>query len=102
MSYPRAELEAVQNEYERETGERPSLEVANVILDRQREADSYRDEFTLEEAKEDAKALAVTRPREGASCDECGKLGDYYDGVCYECASQSFGLWWQLEERDRY
>ena len=101
MSYSHTEIKAVQDEYERETGERPSLEVANVILDRQREADSYRDEFTLEEAKEDVKALAVAR-REGASCDECGKLGDYYDGVCYECASQSFGLWWQLEERERY
>tara|TARA_R110000751_G_scaffold44864_4_gene102316 strand:- start:653 stop:1069 length:417 start_codon:yes stop_codon:yes gene_type:complete len=53
--FTRAELEAVQDEYERETGERPSLEVADVLLDRQREADSYRDEYTVEEALRDAR-----------------------------------------------
>ena len=37
------------------------------------------------------------RPR----CLECGKPGDYYDGVCYECAAQPYGLFWQLEQRDR-
>ena len=34
-------------------------------------------------------------------CWECGKPGDYYDGVCYECAAQPYGLLWQLEQRDR-
>ena len=51
--FTRAELKAVQDEYERETGERPSLEVADVLLDRQREADSYRDEYTLADFKAD-------------------------------------------------
>jgi hypothetical protein len=36
-----------------------------------------------------------------AECWECGKPGDYYDGVCYECAAQPYGLLWQLEQRDR-
>ena len=36
-----------------------------------------------------------------AECWECGKSGDYYDGVCYECAAQPYGLLWQLEQRDR-
>ncbi len=58
-SFTRAELKAVQDEYERETGERPSLEVADVILDRQREADSYRDEYTPEELKAD---LGIVEP----------------------------------------
>ncbi len=31
-------------------------------------------------------------------CWECGKPGDYYDGVCYECAAQPYGLLWQLEQ----
>ena len=53
MGMSKAELKAVQDEYERETGERPSLEVASILLDRQREADSYRDEYTVEEMVED-------------------------------------------------
>jgi len=36
-----------------------------------------------------------------AECWECGKPGDYYDGVCYECASRPFGLHWQLEQDER-
>ena len=34
-------------------------------------------------------------------CWECGKPGDYYDGVCYECASRPFGLHWQQEQEER-
>ena len=36
-----------------------------------------------------------------AECWECGKSGDYYDGVCFECASRPFGLLWQLEQPGR-
>ena len=55
--FTRAELKAVQDDYELNTGERPSLEVASVLLDRQREADSYRDEYTVAEALEDFELL---------------------------------------------
>ena len=96
--FTRAELKAVQDEYERETGERPSLEVASVLLDRQREADSYRDEYTVEEAVEDFKA---DKPDPDAKCWECGKPGEFYDDVCYECAAQPFGLHWQQEQEGR-
>ena len=64
-------LEAVQDEYERETGERPSLEVADVILDRQREADSYRDEYTLADFRADHGIPEPTpepEPCEGEYC----------------------------------
>ena len=93
-----AELKAVQDEYERETGERPNLKVASVLLDRQREADSYRDEYTVEEAVEDFKADEADKPDPDAKCWECGKPGEFYDDVCYECAAQPFGLLWQLEQ----
>jgi hypothetical protein len=33
-------------------------------------------------------------------CWECGKPGEYYDDVCYECAAQPFGLLWQLEQEE--
>jgi len=97
MSFTGAELRAVQDEYERETGERPSLAVAEVLLDRQREADSYRDEYTVEEFKADTEAGLYDKPDPDAQCWECDKPGDYYDGVCYECAAQPFGVLWQLE-----
>ena len=100
MGMSKAELKAVQDEYERETGERPSLEVASILLDRQREADSYRDEYTVEEAVEDFKASEADRPDPGAECWEWGKPGDYYHGVCYGCMSQPYGLLWQLEQRE--
>ena len=64
-------LEAVQDEYERETGERPSLEVADVILDMQLEADSYRDEYTLADFKADHGIPEPTpepEPCEGEYC----------------------------------
>jgi len=78
-----AELKAVQDEYERETGTRPSLEVADVILDRQREADSYRDEYTVAEALEDAKALRNAEEEERASKADCATgTCDHY--VCTE------------------
>ena len=98
MGMSKAELKAVQDEYERETGERPSLEVASVLLDRQREADSYRDEYTVEEAVEDFKASEADRPDPDAKCWECDKPGEFYHGVCYDCASQPYGLLWQLEQ----
>lgn len=62
---------AVQDDYEINTGERPSLEVASVILDRQREADSYRDEYTLAEFKADhgiAEPTPEPEPCEGGYC----------------------------------
>ena len=34
-------------------------------------------------------------------CWECGKPGDYYDGVCFECAARPFGLLWQIEQDER-
>jgi hypothetical protein len=40
-------------------------------------------------------------PALDAECWECGKSGDYYDGVCYECAAQPFGLLWQREQEER-
>ena len=98
--YTRAELKAVQDEYEREIGERPSLEIASVLLDRRREADSYRDEYTIEEAVEDFKADEADKPDPDAKCWECGKPGEFYDDVCYECAARPFGLWWQLEQEN--
>jgi hypothetical protein len=77
--FTRAELKAVQDDYELNTGERPSLEVADVILDRQREADSYRDEFTVAEALEDAKALK--------NAEEADRRADCATGTCdhYTC-----------------
>jgi len=69
--FTKAELEAVQDEYERETGERPSLEVADVLLDRQREADSYRDDYTLEDFRADhgiAEPTPEPKPCEGGYC----------------------------------
>jgi|TARA_R110002167_G_scaffold292906_1_gene497587 hypothetical protein len=98
MGMSKAELKAVQDEYERETGERPSLEVASVLLDRQREADSYRDEYTVEEMVEDFKASEADRPDPDAKCWECDKPGEFYHGVCYDCAAQPYGLLWQLEQ----
>ena len=38
------------------------------------------------------------RQRLEAKCWECDKPGDYYHGVCYECAAQPYGLLWQLEQ----
>ena len=67
--FTRAELEAVQDDYECNTGERPSLEVASVLLDRQREADSYRDDYTLEDFKADHGIAEPTpEPCEGEYC----------------------------------
>jgi hypothetical protein len=69
--FTRAELEAVQDAYERETGERPSLEVASVLLDRFREADGYRDEYTVAEALADAEALKNAEEEERVSKADC-------------------------------
>ena len=69
--FTRAELEAVQDDYECNTGERPSLEVASVLLDRQREADSYRDDYTLEDFRADhgiAEPTPEPKPCEGEYC----------------------------------
>jgi len=93
--FTRAELRAVQDEYERETGERPSLEVADVILDRQREADSYRDEFTVAEALEDAKALK--------DAEEADRKAECADGTCdhYTCTEgRSLDEWDEPEPTD--
>ena len=98
--YTRAELKAVQDEYEREIGERPSLAIARILLSRRREADSYRDEYTVEEAVEDFKADEADKPDPDAKCWECGKPGEFYDDVCYECTARPFGLWWQLEQEN--
>ena len=93
--FTRAELKAVQDEYERETGERPSLEVADVILDRQREADSYRDEFTVAEALEDAKALR--------DAEEADRKAECAAGTCdhYTCTEgRSVDEWDEPEPTD--
>ena len=78
--FTRAELEAVQDDYECNTGERPSLEVASVLLDRQREADSYRDDYTLEDFKADhgiAEPTPEPEPCEGEYC----AIDSYLDWV---------------------
>ena len=93
--FTRAELRAVQDEYERETGARPNLEVASVILDRQREADSYRDEFTVAEALEDAKALK--------NAEEADRRADCATGTCdhYTCTEgRSLDEWDEPEPTD--
>ena len=95
--FTREELKAVQDEYERETGERPSLEVADVILDRQREADSYRDEYTVAEALKDAEALKNAEEEERASKADCAA------GTCdhYTCTEgRSLDEWDEPEPTD--
>lgn len=95
--FTKAELRAVQDDYERETGERPSLEVASVILDRQREADSYRDEYTVAEALEDAEALKNAEEEERVSKTDCAAgTCDHY--VCTE--GRSLDEWDEPEPTD--
>jgi len=50
---------------------------------------------------EHTKADEAAAEPEREECWECGKRGYYYDGVCYECAAQPFGLLWQLEQEER-
>jgi hypothetical protein len=93
--FTRAELKAVQDDYELNTGERPSLEVADVILDRQREADSHRDEFTVAEALEDAKALR--------DAEEADRTAECAAGTCdhYTCTEgRSLDEWDEPEPTD--
>ena len=78
--FTKAELEAVQDDYERETGERPSLEVASVILDRQLEADSYRDEYTVEECKADHGIAEPTPEPEPCESEYCA-IDSYHQWV---------------------
>jgi hypothetical protein len=50
---------------------------------------------------EHTKADEAADEPEPEECWECGKAGEFYDGVCYECAAQPFGLLWQLEQEER-
>ncbi len=98
--FTRAELKAVQDDYELNTGERPSLEVASVLLDRQREADSYRDEYTVAEALADAKADAKYEAERKAHEEERALCEA---GICehYTCTQgRSIDEWDEPEPTD--
>jgi hypothetical protein len=84
----RKAIEAVQDEYERETGERPSFDVASVYYDRRQEAAMY-----LEDPKELAAELAAdltaSPPRDPLddACENCvpGGMGR----MCYQCSCET-------------
>jgi hypothetical protein len=96
--FTRAELRAVQDDYEINTGERPTLEVASVILDSQLEANSYRDDYTVAEALEDAKALGDAKKKE-----EADRKAECAAGTCdhYTCTEgRSIDEWDEPEPTD--
>lgn len=90
----------VQDEYEMETGVRPSYDVASVYLDRQREADSYREDLTDEDlerlVKEENESIAAGMALMAQDMDYREEVALCDAGLCdhYTCTEgQSLAEW---------
>ncbi len=90
----RAAILAFKADYENNSGHMISFDVASIFYDRQLEADSYRDDYTLEEFKADAIAYA----EEGRAIAE--QEAACKAGVCghYTCTEGQDLYEWEARE----
>jgi hypothetical protein len=89
----RRKIKAIQDEYERNTGERPSYDVATVFLDRRQEAETYHEDINEIVAYE--LAHPISDPLADA-CENCIPGG--YGRMCYRCDCETGSLaQWERE-----